>query len=147
MDLIQGKTELGYGDRGLLLKADGFDGSIHVFSVAVIDGYVTFREECDGFYKATMSTEKALNLLDEIKKYIMESKNSHDLGEHEFIGVFIDESSITTEIKVYAINMLQAFVDLHKIGTKFNTKLTSVKHGKGLITCVDEIKESGMLIF
>ena len=67
---INGKSENGYGLKGVLLKSGE-----RILSVVKTDNGIRFMEECDGHYERTYTTEEALELLDELKEWILKPKN------------------------------------------------------------------------
>lgn len=63
---IEGKSEKGYGEKGIILKEG--DGSI--LSVVKKENGIQFMEECDGYFSHTYTKEEALKLVDELLEFI-----------------------------------------------------------------------------
>lgn len=63
---IEGKSENGYGDKGILLKG----GRERILSVVKNESGIKFTEECDGVFSETYSKEDALKLIDELREWI-----------------------------------------------------------------------------
>ena len=62
--------QIGCGNRGVVLPADG---GANVLSVEVDGDVVIFWEECDGHQYREMGKEDALEMLEEMKKWIREN--------------------------------------------------------------------------
>lgn len=63
---VEGRSENGYGDGGILLK--GIDERI--LSVVKTEKGIQFMEECDGYYSETYSKADALKVVDELREWI-----------------------------------------------------------------------------
>ncbi len=63
---IEGKSENGYGEKGILIKG----GRERILSVVKNKKGVQFMEECDGNFSETYSKEDALKLIDELREWI-----------------------------------------------------------------------------
>lgn len=61
--LKKGRTDKGYGEPGIILGEN-------VMSVRVQDGLVVFKEECDGYFSYVCSPNEAMDILDDLKKWI-----------------------------------------------------------------------------
>ena len=62
----KGKTQDGYGDDGIILKAD----RDRILSVCKTDEGIKFTEECDGHFTETFSKEDAIKLIDELREWV-----------------------------------------------------------------------------
>jgi hypothetical protein len=63
---IEGKSENGYGEIGILLK----EGDERILSVAKKENGIQFMEECDGYFSHTYTKEEALKLVDELREWL-----------------------------------------------------------------------------
>ncbi len=63
---IEGKSENGYGEKGILIKG----GDEHILSVVKNEEGIRFMEECDGYFSETYTKEEALELINELREWI-----------------------------------------------------------------------------
>jgi len=63
---IEGKSENGYGEKGILIKG----GDEKILSVVKNEEGIQFMEECDGYFREVYSKEDALKLIDELREWI-----------------------------------------------------------------------------
>jgi len=63
---IEGKSENGYGEKGILLK----EGDERILSVVKNENGIQFMEECDGYFSHTYTKEEALKLVDELREWL-----------------------------------------------------------------------------
>ena len=63
---IEGGSENGYGEKGILMKGD----DQKILSVVKNGDDIRFMEECDGYYCEIYSKEEALELVDELREWI-----------------------------------------------------------------------------
>ncbi|MFO0447617.1 MAG: hypothetical protein ACK52I_02815 [Pseudomonadota bacterium] len=63
---IEGRSEHGYGEKGIILKG----GDERILSVCKTREGIQFMEECDGIFNHTFTKEEALDMLDELRKWI-----------------------------------------------------------------------------
>ena len=63
---IEGKSEKGYGEKGIILK----EGDRSILSVVKKENGIQFMEECDGYFSYTYTKEEALKLVDELLEFI-----------------------------------------------------------------------------
>ena len=63
---IEGKSEKGYGEKGVLIK----EGGESILSVVKTENGIRFMEECDGYFSHTYTKEEALKLVDELREWI-----------------------------------------------------------------------------
>ena len=63
---IEGKSENGYGEKGILLK----EGDERILSVVKNKNGIQFMEECDGYFSHIYTKEEALKLIDELREWI-----------------------------------------------------------------------------
>ena len=64
---IEGSSENGYGEKGILLKG----GDERILSVVKTEKGIQFMEECDGWFSETYSKEDALELINELKNWVL----------------------------------------------------------------------------
>jgi len=62
----EGKSENGYGKKGILIKG----GNKRILSVVKNEEGVQFMEECDGYFSECYTKEDALKLVDELREWI-----------------------------------------------------------------------------
>lgn len=65
----KGKSQNGYGERGILIK-----GNSRIISVVKNDdNEIEFMEECDGYFSKTYTKEDSIKLIDELRVWIIKS--------------------------------------------------------------------------
>ena len=63
---IKGKSENGWGEKGILIKS----GDERILSVVKNEKGIQFMEEGDGYFKEVYTKEEALKLIDELRAWI-----------------------------------------------------------------------------
>jgi hypothetical protein len=63
---IEGKSENGFGENGILLESE----DANILSVVKNQNGIKFMEECDGWFSRTYTKDEALKLIDELKEWV-----------------------------------------------------------------------------
>ena len=66
---IEGKSEKGYGKKGIIIKG----GDKKLLSVVKSEEGIRFMEECDGYFSETYTKDDALKMIDELREWVSDS--------------------------------------------------------------------------
>lgn len=119
----EGKSENGYGPKGLILKGE----DERVLSIVRSGDTFTFREECDGVFSENFSKNQALEMVEELRQFILEEAIVNILNEEEVVKKGIKEKDLQILKDYYTSNPVEIGI----------TKLSKILTAKS----VDEVRD------